>query len=492
MRVEASASIIVLCFAAGALAAQQPGTTPEPARPRPSTSAAKTSGSTAGSAGSRSALEEFSATIQRLIADVNTAVVEVVAEGFGEPEAAAGGRTNAVSRQTREGTGVMVSADGDLVTNAHVVTSARSIQVRIGDQPGGSQRSRGRSRMVPAQITGIDRETDLALLKIPAGNRRTLKFADSSQLRQGQVVFAVGSPMGLENSVSMGIVSAVDRQLDADASQAYVQTDAPINPGNSGGPLINTRGEIVGINTFIFSSSGGNEGLGFAIPSNLVRDVYAQLKRYGRVRRGELGVVVRSVTPVIAKALNLPRDRGVLVQDVVPGKAAADAGIQINDIVVRVEGRSVWNLRQFSNSLFRSEIGGKLRVEVLRGDARAELSVAFLERNDDVEKLLEQIKEKASPIAQLGILAVPLDRDTAALVSEPRYAFGTIVAAKLQAPSSFQEELEPGDVILGINGQSAKNIEALTDLIKRLPEHSPLVVQVQRQGVLRYLVLSGE
>ncbi len=470
MRVEAFARSFLLCFATAPLLAQQRAT--PPATPR-------------------SPLDEFSETVQRLIVDVNAAVVEIVAESFGAPEDTPGGKANAVGRQTREGTGVLVSTDGDLITNAHVVTSARRIQIRLGDEFGGP-RNRGRRRLLPAEIVGIDRDTDLALLKVAGNNWKTLRFADSSQLRQGQVVFAVGSPMGLENSVSMGIVSAVDRQLDADASQAYVQTDAPINPGNSGGPLINTRGEIVGLNTFIFTSSGGNEGLGFAIPSNLVRDVYAQLKRYGRVRRGELGVVVRSVTPTIAKALNLPRDRGVLVQDVVPGKSAAEAGVQINDIVVRVEGRAVSNLRQFSNSLFRSEIGGKLRLEVLRGDTRLELSVAFLERNDDVEKVLEQIKAKASPVPQLGILAVPLDSETAALVSEPRYDFGTIVAAKLQATSSFQEDLEPGDLILGVNGQPAKNLEALTGLVKSLPDNSPLVVQVQRQGVLRYLVLVGE
>lgn len=427
--------------------------------------------------------------IQRLIADVRPSVVEIVADGFAGAEA---DKTAAVSRQTREGTGVLVSSDGDLVTNAHVVSGARRVQIRLGDGFAGGRHSGGRPRTVPATIVGIDRESDLALLKVAGSNWRTLQFADSSRLRQGQVVFAVGSPMGLENSVSMGIISAVDRQLEADANQAYIQTDAPINPGNSGGPLINTRGEIVGLNTFILSQSGGNEGLGFAIPSNLVRDVYAQLKRYGRVRRGELGVIVRSVTPALVSALDLPRDRGVLVQDVVPGKAADHAGVQINDIIVRVEGRSVSNLRQFSSSLFRSEIGGQLTLELLRGDSRVELRVPFLERNDDVERSLEQIKAKASPVPQLGILALPLDSDTAALVPEARFDFGSIVAAKLQTTSSFQEELEPGDVILGLNGRPAKNIDGLIGLLKGLPENGPLVLQVQRQGTLLYLVLIGE
>ena len=307
------------------------------------------------SAVARNPLDEFSQTVQRLIRDVSPAVVDVVVQSFGGLENESNGRANTVSHQTREATGVLISADGYLVTNAHVVLTAQRIQIRFGDA-GGGQGNTVRRGPVQAEIVGIDQETDLAVLKIPGTSWTFLPFADSSKLHQGEVVFAVGNPRGLENSVSMGIVSAAERMLDTDSNQAFIQTDAPINPGNSGGPLVNTRGQIAGINTFIVSSSGGNEGLGFAIPSNLVKDICAQLKRYGRVRRGELGVVVRSVTPTIAKALSLPQDSGVLIQDVTPGKAAAEAGVQINDIVVRVKGRSVTNLRQFSNSLFLPKI----------------------------------------------------------------------------------------------------------------------------------------
>jgi serine protease Do len=188
----------------------------------------------------------------------------------------------------------------------------------------------------------------------------------------------------------------------------------------------------------------------------------------------------------------LPRDRGVLIQDVTPGKAAADAGVQNNDVVTRVEGRSVSNLRQFSSNLFRSEIGGKLKLEVLRGGTTVELQVALKERDDDAERFLEQVKELASPIPQLGVLAVPLNPKTAVLLTEPRSSSGCIVAAKLQTASTFQEELEPGDVVLGINGESASDVEALAALLRRLPDGMPLVVRVERQGVLRYLVLRGE
>jgi serine protease Do len=467
----------MLCLGSDPLAAQ---TVPAPAQNPPRSAVA------------RNPLDDFSQTVQRLIRDVSPAVVDVVVQSFGGLESESNGRANTVSHQTREATGVLISADGYVVTNAHVVRTAQRIQIRFGDSPAGPQGNTIRRAPVQAEIVGIDQETDLAVLKIPGAGWNFLPFADSSKLHQGEVVFAVGNPRGLENSVSMGIVSAAERMLDPDSNQAFIQTDAPINPGNSGGPLVNTRGQVAGINTFIVSSSGGNEGLGFAIPSNLVKEICAQLKRYGRVRRGELGVVVRSVTPTLAKALSLPQESGVLIQDVTPGKAAAEAGVQINDIVVRVKGRSVTNLRQFSNNLFRSEIGEKLELEVLRDSARIKLDVALQEPNRDGDALLDQMKERAVPVARIGILAVPLDSETAPLISEPRHEAGTIVAARLQTSFIFQEELEPGDVIFGINGQPAGSIDALKGLVNGLPEGSPLVVQVQRQGVLRYLVLSGD
>jgi serine protease Do len=311
-------------------------------------------------------------------------------------------------------------------------------------------------------------------------------------LHQGQIVLALGNPLGLENSVTMGVVSAAARQIDPDAAQAYIQTDAPINPGNSGGPLVNIHGDVVGVNTFIFTESGGSEGLGFAIPSNLVRDVYAQLKKYGRVRRGELGAIVRSVTPAIASALKLSRDTGVLIQDVRPGAAAAGAGLRRDDIVTRVQGRSVRNVRQFSSSLFRSEIGEQLTLEVVRGDQTIKLQVPLEERNDVTELAAQQANVKASPIPQLGVLAIPLDATTAALISEPRYQFGCIVTAKLKMSTSFQEELEPGDIIFGVNGDLTSGIDALIATLTTVPEGGPLVVQIQRDGILRYLVLLGE
>jgi serine protease Do len=336
-------------------------------------------------------LEGFSETVERLVHQSSPAVVQIVADGFGTRDDETSGHTSTVSRQKGIGTGVVLSADGDVITNAHVVSGARRVRVRAG------------ARSIDAQVVGIDRDTDLALLRVPGTEWPHLRLADSSMARQGQIVIALGSPRGLENSVSMGVISSAARQISPDAAIAFIQTDAPINPGNSGGPLISPRGEVVGINTFIITESGGSEGLGFAIPSNLVRDVYAQLKKYGRVRRGELGVVIRSVTPALVKALGLTRDQGILIQDVVPGKAAAEAGLKADDIVTRVEGRPVRNIRQFSNNLFRSEIGGTLTLEIVRGGSEAQMiQVPFQEAVDATEKIAQQVRDQAVPIPQLG------------------------------------------------------------------------------------------
>ncbi len=433
----------------------------------------------------RSPLEEYSTTIERLVQKVNPAVVQIQTERYGPREDGGMGSAASLTRQSALGTGVFVSADGDIITNAHVVEGAWKIEVRLHG------RGEARAQMIAAEVVGIDRETDLAVLRVKGVNWPHLVLGDSASLRQGQMVLAMGNPRGLENSVSMGVVSAVARQVSPDASQTFVQTDASINPGNSGGPLVNLRGEVVGINTFILSQSGGSEGLGFAVPSSLVRDVYKQIKKYGRVRRGELGVVIRSVTPVLAAALNLPREDGVLIQDVREGKAAAAAGVKLNDIVIRVEGRMVRNVRQFANSLFRSEIGGNLTLEVIRGDKMVLLKVALPERDDEVEGIAQQIKEQSVPVPPLGILAVAYDKSTAGLVLKPRYEFGLIVTAKLSTNASLQEELEAGDLLVGVNGKIVGDFETLKKILDGIGEAMPIVVQVQRGEILRYLVLRG-
>ena len=192
-----------------------------------------------------------------------------------------------------------------------------------------------------------------------------MKLGDSGALRQGELVLAAGSPFGLQNSVTMGIVSSVARQVRPDDPMIYIQTDASINPGNSGGPLLNADGEVVGINTFILSESGGNQGVGFAAPSAIVRTVYDQIRKYGRVRRGQVGLVVQTITPAIATALQLPNETGAVVADVVPGGSAAAAGIEIKDIILSLDGKPIENARQFGVNIYQ-KADQTVTMEVLR------------------------------------------------------------------------------------------------------------------------------
>jgi serine protease Do len=270
-------------------------------------------------------LAAYSAAMEDLAQSASPAVVQVVAQTLGPLGRGEPGRAGFVSEQESTGSGVIVDADGYIVTNAHVVRNARRIEVNVlrsderGEAPHG--------HLLPAKLVGMDRQVDIAVLKIEARNLPTLAFLNSDKLRQGQLVLAVGSPLGLQNSLTHGVVSATLRQLDPESPMVYIQTDAPINPGNSGGPLLDAEGRIAGINTMIYSESGGNEGIGFAIPANLAQDVYRRLRKDGRIRRGQIGVIAETITQRLGAALGLNRDTGVIISDVTPDSAAETAGL---------------------------------------------------------------------------------------------------------------------------------------------------------------------
>ena len=277
--------------------------------------------------------------VRDLVDRVSPTVVQIVAVAVAPTGRAASGE---VGVERRGGSGVLVSKDGYIVTNAHVVESARSLDVLLArpaapDDPGRSIVRPVRQR-VEATVVGVDLETDLAVLKISETALPALDFGDSDQLGEGDLVLAFGSPLGLDNSVSMGVVSAVGRQLRPDDHMVYIQTDTSINPGNSGGPLVDMSGRIVGINTLIYSQSGGNEGIGFAAPSNIVQSVYKQIRANGRVRRGSIGVTAQTITPSLAEGLGLSQKWGVILSDVHPDSPAAAAGLAAGDIVTALDG----------------------------------------------------------------------------------------------------------------------------------------------------------
>ncbi|MGA7300339.1 MAG: trypsin-like peptidase domain-containing protein, partial [Candidatus Sulfotelmatobacter sp.] len=276
------------------------------------------------SAAATAALLQLNNALEGLAAKVSPAVVQILVTGYGPAHEENRTQTALIVRQQVVGSGVIVDPSGYIMTNAHVVEGAQSIRVAL-PLPNDSGRPVpvGKRHILPAKLIGVHKETDLALLKIDESDLPTLPLLTQTRPRVGQLVFAIGSPEGLQNSVTMGVVSAVSRQPDPTKPLTYIQTDAPINPGNSGGPLVDTNGSVVGINTFILSEGGGSEGLGFAIPARIVDFVYHSLRKYRHVHRVEIGADAQEVTPTMAEGLHLAQRWGVIIADVKPDGPAA-------------------------------------------------------------------------------------------------------------------------------------------------------------------------
>src|SRR5262249_33730357 len=286
---------------------------------------------------------------------VAPAIVQIWVSGFGTATESRGGES-VLEKQRSIGSGVIVDPEGYIVTNAHVIAGAHRIRVSLSrfntELVPGQTSFLLRKRNFEATLVGMHSLTDLALLKIDAKDLPYLPLKTEFSVRLGQTVLALGSPEGLEHTITRGIVSAVGRQPELDRPMIYIQTDAPINPGNSGGALVNRDGDLVGINTFILSKSGGSEGLGFAVPQPTVRFVYEELKRHGRVRRTVIGANAQTITPTLAAGLKLPQDWGVVISDVVPGGPADAAGLKVKDVVLAIDNRNIDSLPRFTAALY--------------------------------------------------------------------------------------------------------------------------------------------
>jgi serine protease Do len=336
------------------------------------------------SAQSTDALHKLNESVDNLIKKVSPSVVQILVTGYGPLEEGDRGSTSVIiGRQRAIGSGFVIDPSGYIVTNAHVVNGAQRVRVVLPLMTNESSAAAAlstRSNIVAARVVGVARDIDLALLKIDdTMNLPALPVAAYRNLHQGEIVFAFGSPEGLRNTVTMGVISAVARQTDLDSPMVYVQTDAPINPGNSGGPLVNVNGEVVGVNTFILSQSGGNEGLGFAIPSSVVNVAYRQLRQFGHLHKTEIGIGIQTITPSLAAALKLPRAYGVIISDVKPGTPATAAGVQIGDVLLSVDGRSAENLPFVGLQFLSRESGDKIHLEVLRGKEKLSFDVNAME-----------------------------------------------------------------------------------------------------------------
>lgn len=441
-------------------------------------------------------LTQVSGSYEALAERVLPSVVQIFAAGYTAGRGDAATAAGLLSKEQSTGSGVILDKGGYIVTNAHVVAGANRIQVllpRARDDDDLRSILKPRGRLVGAQLVGFDAEADVAVLRIDAGgDLAALELGNSDSLRQAQLVFAFGSPLGLESSVSAGVVSSIARQLRPDDPMIYIQTDASINPGNSGGPLVDTSGRVVGLNTFIFSQSGGNEGIGFAVPSNIVRNVFDQIRRTGHVRRGEIGVRAQTITPALAKGLGIEREWGVILGDVTPNGPAAAAGLLPGDIVLTLDGKGMENGRQFDVNLYRRPIGEIVHLEVLRGGERRTYSVSVVEREDDPLRFAQLVNPASNLVPQLGVLAIDLDGELAKLIPRLRQPGGALIAAVAAGERPWEEGFEAGDVIHSLNGAPIASLAALRTAASGLRSGDAVVAQVERRGRLLFVALEIE
>ena len=444
--------------------------------------------------GTQDALHSLNTAIERLTTKVALSVVQLLVTGYRAIDETNRGEAGLViGRQRTVGSGAIIDPDGYIVTNAHVVTGAQQVHVVLRGLAAGEAPLQllgaELGKVVPAQIVGVARDIDLALLKIDAGGLPALKLANYDRVRQGELVFAFGSPEGLRNSVSMGVVSSAARQLDPDSPGVYVQTDAPINPGNSGGPLVNVEGELVGLNTFILSESGGSQGLGFAIPSAVIAAAYPQLRKYGHLHRGIVGLSVQAITPALAEGLALSRTFGVVVADVQPDSPAERAGVQVRDIIVTVDEKPIESVPVMTLALGARQAGETVVLGVIRDGRPLSVRITVVERPHLIDQLSDLGDPDTNAVPKLGIVGADVDERTKILLPDLRIPSGVLVTARRQG-SDVDSPLMAGDVIHAINAYNVRRVDGLQVLMDSFKSNSQIVLQIERSQRLLFLTMT--
>jgi serine protease Do len=356
------------------------------------------------------------------------------------------------------GSGVIVSPDGYILTNNHVVQNAREIKVTLTD-----------ARTFNAKVIGTDPDTDVALIKVQANNLPALTLADSNKVEVGDVVLAVGNPFGVGQTVTSGIISAKDRVTSSDKDQDFIQTDAAINPGNSGGALVDTEGRLVGINAEIVTRSGGNQGIGFAVPSDLCRWVMESLIKTGHVNRGFLGVNIQSLTPDLAQAFKINNSQGALIANVTPDSPAATAGLQTGDVIVEFNGQAIQDASQLKLQVAEAGPGVTVPVVVSRSGEKKTVSVTLRgEPNEGMAKAnLQNHENGAQNEALHGVSVSNLNADVRSDLNIPANVHGALITQVDPLSASYEAGLRKGDVILGINQHSVADAQqAINDTAK--------------------------
>ena len=437
-------------------------------------------------------LRQLDGSLVALTSKVSRAVVQIQVTGFWPSQKKSSGDGEGLTALAEEraiGSGVILDPQGYIVTNAHVVQHADRIRVVLPTRAGDSafdSTPEGEGHILVAKLVGVDHETDLALLKVEANDLPTLPLGIDHPARPGELVFAFGSPEGLQNSVTMGVVSSVWRQPDPESPMVYVQTDAPINSGNSGGPLVDLDGYVVGLNTFIMTKSGGSEGLGFAIPASTVQFVSEELKRHGHVDRTEIQATAQAITPTLAAGLGLKQDWGVLISDVTPDGPADIAGLLVQDIVLTVDGRPITGLPGLSAALYQHPPDQDVALTVLRGSSRISLEISALQRYDQEEDL-SVLATPNNRIARLGIFAADLEYNFQSVVGNFRSPGGVVVVAQTSGPNALKLRLQAGDIIRSLNTTPMGSVDQLRTAVRAFNSGDPVVLQIERGEKLQYV-----
>jgi len=384
-------------------------------------------------------------------------------------------------KERGQGSGVIVEANGLIITNNHVVNKADDIRVFLSDK-----------REFKGKLIGTDTKTDIAIVKIEATGLPTVPWADSDQLEVGEYVLAVGSPFGLTQTVTMGIVSAVGRASMGIAEyEDFIQTDAAINPGNSGGALVNVRGELVGINTAIFSQSGGNMGIGFAVPSNLSRAIMDQLVRTGKVVRGWLGVAIQDLTPELATQFGITDTKGVLVSDVMAESPAKKAGFERADVIVEYDGKSMDSPTHLRNAVAQTPIGKKVPVKLIRDKKPKTIEVTIVEQPKSLgQPSAEENRESAVSSGVLSDLDVrELNEELTARYGLKATERGVVVVSVKSGSAAEEMGVREGDVILEVNRKPVSSLKSYEQAASGLAKDQAVLLLLKRKGQTIYLTL---
>jgi serine protease Do len=388
--------------------------------------------------------------------------------GQGQPEG--GGRYQEFKERSL-GSGVIVSRDGYIVTNNHVVEGADEIKVTLSDK-----------RDFKGKVVGSDPRSDVAVIRIEAKGLPAVAWADSDKLRPGEMVMAVGSPFGLSRTVTAGIISAVGRANIGIADyEDFIQTDAAINPGNSGGALVNMKGELVGISTAIFSKSGGYQGIGFAVPSNMVRQVMDSLIKTGKVVRGWLGVSVQDLTPQLARRFGVGEAGGALVSEVMKGSPAEKAGLKPGDVVVAVNGKNVTDSGHLRNTIATVKVGAKVTLDIIRDKKKVPVEVLIGELPKKAEAAAGGETAETESVLS-GVSVDDLTPDMLEKLGLEKGTKGVVVMSVDSGSAADEAGLSRGDVIVTVNNKAVRDAREYDQVVSKLKKDEPVLLRVNRQG----------